>query len=209
MGGMLTLACYRPAMTVTMNGSIHYRANRLRFIIGALFVIPFSVLIAWLGYDGLLLGDTDVREAWLTVPLGALYIWLDYVLVAKLVWPPELEISRTGIRWSNYAMLQRPSNYGWQDIEGPEQTSGAQGVPLLQFVVKATGRKLKLPPSHFGATYDEMAAIISAAKGGTLVSPEQWRSEHPPHAFRHWLLEWGLPLSLAVVVAIALGWFKH
>jgi hypothetical protein len=196
-------------MTVTMNGSILYRANRLRFILVALFLIPFTALIALWAYDGFVLRDPEVHDPWLTLPLGALYIWFDYMLVAKLVWPPELEVSLKGIRWSNCAMLQWPANFGWQDIEGPEQTSGAQGVPLLQFIVKATGRKLKLPPSHFGATYDEMLAVISAAKRGTLVSPEQWRSDHPPHTFRHWLLEWGLPLLLAVVVAIALGWFKH
>ena len=196
-------------MTVTMDGSILYRANRLRFILVALFLIPFTALIAMWAYDGFVLRDPEVHDTWLTLPLGALYIWFDYMLVAKLVRPPELEISLKGIRWSNLAMLQWPAYFGWQEIEGPEQTSGAQGVPLLQFVVKATGRKLKLPPSHFGATYDEMAAIISAAKGGTLVSPEQWRSEHPPHAFRHWLLEWGFPLSLAVVIAIALGWFRR
>lgn len=196
-------------MTVTVNGSILYRANRLRFVIVALFIVPFTALIGWLAYDGILLGDPDVRGAWLTLLLGPLYIWFDYMLAAKLIWPPQLEISTTGIRWSNRAMLQWPASYGWGDIDGPEQTSGVHGVPLLQFTIKATGRKLKLPPSHFGSTYDEMAAVISAAKGGKLISPEQWRSEHPPHAFRHWLLEWGLPLSLAVVVAIALGWFKH
>ncbi len=196
-------------MTVTMNNSILYRANRLRFALVALFVVPFTVLIAWLAYDGIFLGDTDVSDAWLTVPLGALYLWFDYALLAKLIWPPELEISPKGIRWSNYAMLQWNTDYDWAEIDGPEETFGVHGVPLLQFVVKATGRKLKLPPSHFGATYDEMSAVVSAAKGGTLISPEQWRSKHPPHAFLHWLLEWGLPLSLAVVIGIALGWFKY
>jgi hypothetical protein len=191
------------------NGAILYRANRLRFIIGALFLVPFTIIIAWLAYDGVFLGDTGVREAWLTLPLGALYLWFDYMLVVKLIWPPELEILLSGILWSNYAMFQWPAGYVWQEIEGPELTSGAQGVPLLQFVVKATGRKLKLPPSHFGATYDEMAAVILAARGGKLISPGEWRSEHPPHAFRHWLLEWGLPLSTGAVVGIALGWFRH
>ena len=196
-------------MTVTMNGSILYRANRLRFAVGALFLIAFTILIGWVAYNTIFLGDTDGRDAWMALPLLALYVWLDYVIVAKLIWPPELEITLSGIRWSNYAMLQWPTTYEWQEIEGPEQTSGAHGVPLLQVIVKATGRKLKLPPSHFGATYDEMAAVMSEAKAGKLVSPEKWRSEHPPHAFRHWVLDWGLPLSLGVLVAIALGWFKR
>jgi hypothetical protein len=190
------------------NDAIIYRAHRLRFVIAALLIVPLTFLVAWLAYDGIFPGDTDVPGAWFAIPLVGLYLWFDYMLIAKLIWPPELQISLTGIRWSNYAMFQLPATYGWQDIEGPEQTSGAQGVPLLQIAVKATGRKLRLPPSHFGSTYDEMAAAISAARGGKLFSPEQWRSEHPAHSFQHWLLEWGLPLSLAVVVAIALGWFR-
>lgn len=194
---------------IPMNGSIVYRAHRLRFIIVSLFVFPFTALIAVWAYDGFVLRDPDVGDAWLTLLLGPLYVWFDYIVVAKLIWPPELEVSLMGIRWSNYAMLQWPAEYGWQDIDGPEQTSGAHGVPLLQFIVKTTGRSLKLAPSHFGATYNEMAAVISAARGGKLLSPEQWRSEHPPHAFRHWLQEWGLPLLFGVGVAIVLTWFKH
>lgn len=190
------------------NGVITYRAHRLRFVIGALFLLPFTFVIAWLAYDGIVLGDSEVSEAWLTIPLLGLYLWFDYVIVAKLVWPPELQISLNGIAWSNYAMFQWPVSYGWQDIDGPEPTSGAYGVPLLQITVKQTGRKLKLPPSHFGATYDELAAVISAARAGNIISPESWLSEHPQHRFRRWLLDWGLPLSLAVVVAAALGWFR-
>src|SRR5689334_10845623 len=114
------------------NGVIVYRAHRLRFIIAALLIVPFTFLIAWLAYDGIFLGDTVVRGAWFAIPLFGLYLWFDYMLIAKLIWPPELQISLTGIRWSNYAMLQWPAAYGWQDIEGPEQASGAQGVPLLQ-----------------------------------------------------------------------------
>jgi len=195
-------------MTDTMSSSILYRANRLRFIIVALFLIPVTALIAVWAYDGFVVHDPDVRDAWLTFPLGALYIWFDYMVVAKLAWPPELGISLTGIRWSNYAMLQWPANYGWQDIEGPEQTSSGGGVPLLQFVVEATGRKLRLPPSHFGATYHEMASVISAAQAGRLISPQEWRSEHPEPRFRRWLSDWAVPISLGVVAGIALGWFK-
>ncbi|HEX5258447.1 MAG TPA: hypothetical protein VFW35_06670 [Sphingomicrobium sp.] len=190
------------------NGVIVYRAHRLRFVIAALLIVPFTFPIAWLGYNGIFLHDSDVRGAWLTPLLGGLYLWFDYMLLAKLIWPPELQVSLNGIRWSNYAMLQWPATYVWQDIEGPTQTNGAQGVPLLQIEVKATGRKLRLPPSHFGATYDEMAAVISAAHAGKLISPDEWRCEHPPHRLRHWLLDWGLPLGLAVGVAFALGWIK-
>ena len=190
-------------------GVIDYRAHRLRFAIGALILVPATALLGWLAYDGIILGDREVREPWFILPLGGLYVWIDYILVAKLIWPPELQISREGIRWANYALLQWPASYEWHDIEGPEQASSPHGVPLLQIIVKATGRKLKLPPSHFGATYDEMSAVISAARAGKLIPPNQWRSEHPQHGLRHWLLDWSLPILLGVVIAVALGWFKH
>jgi hypothetical protein len=209
MGGKLPLGRYRSAMAVTMNGFVLYRAHRLRYALGALLLFPLTILIVWLAYDGVFLGDSEVRGAWLTIPLSGLYFWLDYTLVVKLIWPPELEVSLSGISWSNYAMFQWPATYQWREIDAPEQTWGTHGVSLLQMVVKATGRKLRLAPSHFGATYDEMAAVISAARAGTLISPEQWRTEHPQHPLKHWLLEWGLPVLLVVVIAFALGWFRH
>jgi hypothetical protein len=191
-------------MLVTTNGSILYRANRLRFIITAIFLFPMTAGIAALAYDGIVLGDGEVRGSWLLLPLSALYVWFDYMLAAKLIWPPELEISLRGIRWSNYAMQQRNVTCSWQEVDGPEQTAGARGVPLLQFIVKASGRKLQLPPSHFGATYDEMAAAISSARAGSLISPERWRSEHPQHPLKHWVVEWGLPIVGGVVLGLLL-----
>jgi hypothetical protein len=196
-------------MAVATNGSIVYRAHRLRFVIGVLLLVPLTALFAWLAYDDAFVGDSVVRDAWLTIPLVGLYLWLDCMLVVKLIWPPEIEISLNGIRWANYALLQWPKSYGWQDIDGPEETSSPHGIPLLQIVVKASRRKLRLPPSHFGATYDEMAAVISGARAGKLISPDEWRSGRPQHRFRHWLLDYGLPIALAVVAATALGWFKH
>lgn len=175
----------------------------------AVLFVPMTGLIAWLAYDGVFLGDSEVRGAWLMIPTTGFYVWLDYVLVTKLLWPPELAVTLSGIRWSNYAMLQWPATYAWQEIDGPEQSSGSGGVPLLQFVVKASGRKLKLPPSHFGSTYDEMAAVVSGARNGKLMSSDEYRAEHPPHRLRHWLLDTGLPIALGLVIAIALGWSKH
>ena len=194
-------------MMVSANGSIDYCAHRLRFILAAVFLVPLTLGIGALAYDGVALGDTEVRSAWILVVLAPIYLWFDFIIVAKLISPPRLSISLSGIRWANPALLEWNTDYDWQDINGPEQTSGGGGVPLLQVVVKATGRKLKLPPSHFGATYDEMAAVISAARSGKLIAPEQWRSEHPQHPLKHWLVEWGLPIVGGLVIALTLhGW---
>lgn len=195
-------------MATSINGSIRYRAHRLRFVITALVLIPLTMVIAWLAYDYIFLGAHNVRGEWLAIPLGGLYLWFDYMLLAKIIQPPELQISLEGIRWSNYAMLQWPVIYDWQEIDGPEPTSGNYDVPLLQLTVRATGRKLKMPPSHFGATYDEMAAVLSAARAGKLISPDEWRTDHPLKRFRQWFLNWGFPILLGLALAVALDWFK-
>ena len=189
--------------------SILYRAHRLRFILVLLFLLPFTVLMAALAYDGLVLGDKDVNGAWATPFIGALFIWFDYIVIVKLFRPPELEVTPRGIRWANYSMLEPSTWYDWNDIEGPEQSAGTNGISLLQIVVKSTGKKLRMPPSHFGATYEEMAAIIAAARAGRLISPDEWRSAHPQHPVRRWLIDWGLPLSLGVALGIGLVWLKH
>lgn len=190
-----------------VDGVIIYRAHRLRFIVAALILGPATALMLWLAYYGIVHRDIDVRGVLIAILVGPIYVWLDWGIFAKLIRPPEMDISLKGVRWSNYAMLERPTDYLWKELEGPEPATGGYGVPLLQFVVTSTGRKLRLPPGHFGATYDEMAAVISAARGGRLISPEQWRSQHPQHPFRHWLIDWGLPLLLGGIISIALAPF--
>jgi len=180
--------------------TILYRAHRLRFALFAPISIAFTVGMFALGYDGLISGDPEVRGAWLCLPLGALFLWFDWILFAKLLWPPEMEVSLTGIRWANRSMLEPDTSYGWQDIDGPEQSIGSKGVPLLELIVKTTGRWLRLPPSHFGATYEEMAAVIKAAKNGTLITPQQWRNEHPRHMLKDWVINWGLPIAGGVLI---------
>lgn len=83
------------------DGSILYRAHRVRFIIAAVFLVPFTVAIIVLGYDGIFLGDSDVRGVWVLMPMAFLFTWLDCMVVAKLIRPPELEVSTRGIRWAN------------------------------------------------------------------------------------------------------------
>jgi len=161
--------------------------------------------IAALAYDGLLLGDPAVRSAGFSLALGPLYLWFDYIVIAKIVSPPEFALSYEGIRWANPALLQWNRSYGWSEIKGPEKVAGRNGVPLLEIIVTATGRKLRLPPSHFGSTYDEMAAAMAAARNGSSFSPDQWRSEHPQHPFKHWLQEWGLPLIGGVALALLIS----
>ena len=207
-GGQRKSVCYCRVMTAAANGTIIYRAHRLRFIVTALFLVPMTAGIAALAYDGVLLGDPAVRSAWLLIALGPLYLWFDYIVFAKIVSPPEFALSKEGITWANPALLEWSRRYSWSEINGPEKVAGSNGVPLLQIIVKATGRKLRLPPSHFGSTYDEMAAAMAAASNGASFLPEQWRSEHPPHPFKHWLQEWGLPLIGGVALALLISHLK-
>lgn len=146
------MVCYCRVMTVTTNGSITYRAHRLRFIVAALFLVPMTAGIAALAYEGLLLGDSAVRNAWVLIALGPIYLSFDYIVLAKIVSPPEFTLCAEGITWANPALFEWSRTYSWSEINGPEKTVGSIGVPLLQIIVKGTGRRLRLPPSHFGST---------------------------------------------------------
>jgi hypothetical protein len=142
-------------------------------------------------------GDHElVVVAWCALVLTPFLVWTDYVAFVKLVRLDELEISTEGIRRVGHAARQRETCYEWQELDGPRSFAGRSGT-FLEFVVKATGRTFVLAPSLFGTTADEMEALISAAQERRIVSPEQWRSEHPLHPFRQLLLEWGLPLLMA------------
>ncbi len=195
-------------MAIATDRTITYRARRLRFIVTACFLMPITAGTAALAYDGIVLGDSAVRSAWLLIALGPLYLWFDYIVIAKIVSPPKLVISREGVIWSNPALLEWSRTYLWSEIDGPEKAAGSNGVLLLQIIVKATGRKLRLPPSHFSSTYDEMAAAIAVTRTGASFSPEQWRSAHPQHPFKHWVREWGLPLIGGAAAALLIAYIK-
>ena len=181
--------------------TVLYRAHRLRFALFIPFAITFTVFTAALAYDGLILGDGEVRGAWLLLPLSGVFLWFDWVILAKLIWPPELEISPGGIRWENRSMREPSTFYVWQDIDGPEQSIGGKGVTLLEMTVIATSKRLRLPPSHCGATFDEMAAVMASAKRGVILSPQAWRAENPQHPVKDWVINWGLPLAGGALIA--------
>jgi hypothetical protein len=154
-------------------------------------------------YVGIVNGDKDVKGAWLLVPMAVLLGWLTYKFVINLVRPPKLEVSRNGLSWTNFDAAD--ANYRWQDIEGPQLKKVGRSALFMCFVVKATGRKVDLPLNDIGrATYDEIAAVISSAREGSVISPEEWRVEHPQHSFRRWMINWALPVAGGILWATVL-----
>jgi hypothetical protein len=176
-------------------------------VIGALFLIPITILLVMMaGYRP---PDGEAANPLIELMIGGLYLWFDYMIIAKLIWPPEVEISLSGIRFSNRAMFASGS-YDWSELDGPVPGNGGSfqyRVPLL--IMTAPDRTYRIPPSHFDATYAEMAAVIEAARDGRLIGPARWRSENPQHRVRHWLLDWGLPIALAVGLAIGLAYLRR
>lgn len=189
----------------TENDTILYRAHRLRFIICALFLLPLTVGMGALVFVH---ADAHDRGGFLMPILAALFLWLDFVVVVKLIWPPEIEISTSGIRLSNRALFVDGA-YSWNEIDGPVQSSGSGGVPILDMKVIANDKKIRMPPSHFGATYEEMAEVISSARSGRLIAPLQWRTDHPQKKLYQWLKNWGLPLLVGGGIAIVLAVLKR
>lgn len=189
----------------TDSQTVSLQAGRTRFILAALLIFPttiFSVImICLLLSEGA--GGPDFPKLFTGVPLVGVLIWLCYADVGKMIWPPKLDLSLAGLR---YAQRGRTETYNWAELDGPTETSGAGGVPLLQMIVKASGKRLLIPPSHFRSTYAEMAGIVGDAQAGRLTSVEGWRSQHGNPSHRELLIRLLIGLG-----AVALGvWLaKH
>jgi hypothetical protein len=187
-------------MEAVVDDSVVYRADRARFVIGSVFVmIPTAIAVALLYWD---ITDRDVGQILLAMLLLGFCGWIDFVVIMKALWPPEVRVGRDSFAYSNRALLVRGTDYRWSELDGPVQVTGSGGVPLVQMIVKATGKKLRFPPSHFGATYDEMANVITAAQSGRVLDPMTWRASHPRINIPGWLA----PLLLLVGIVGGLLW---
>ena len=157
---------------------IVYRARRLGILVWVFVFVPLTVLCVALSFAGLVIGDTDVRFAWLMVPLSALLGLLSYKFVKNLIRPPTLEISREGLSWANFDKAD--ASYGWDEIDGPQlkKVQLRNEISFLTFIVKSTGSEVDLPLIDIGGvTYDEVAAVISSARRGAIVSRAGQRGE--------------------------------
>jgi len=87
---------------------------------------------------------------------------------------------------------------------------GKSDLLFVCFVVKSSGRQVDLPLTDIGgATYDEVAAVVSSARDGKIMLPEQWRAQNTRHRLRAWLLAWGLPIAGATLVFLLEQHFGH
>jgi hypothetical protein len=145
--------------------AIRFRVGRTRF---ALF-LPIGLLLcgfgAFLVYNGQIGG---------LVPL-ALFLFLTAWAVAGLVWPPELDVSLTGLRYSKWG---KGRSFKWVDLDGPNPGPTFASGATLTLTVKSTGEKLSLGPSLFDCTYAELADIMNDAKAGRLTTSGTWRKAH-------------------------------
>jgi hypothetical protein len=155
---------------------IVYGGRRLSTVLWASVFVPLTALCVALAFAGIVVGDTDVRFPWLTVPLAALCGLLSYLFVKNLIWPPRLEITGQGLSWANFGTAD--ASYGWEEIDGPhlKNVRLRNDIFFVCFTVKSTGRELELPLNDIGgATFDELAAVISSARKGKMNSPEEQR----------------------------------
>lgn len=187
---------------------IVYRAHRLGSALWTLLFVALTSLCVAVVYAGIVLGEKDARNAWLGVPVAALLGFLAYRFAINVIWPPQLEISRDGLRWAHFDTPD--ASYGWEAIDGPQLQKIGRSALFVRFVVKATGRELDLALNDIGgATYDEIAAVISSARVGKIISPEKWRIQNPGHSLRDWLLNYGLPVAGALFIAILMQRFTR
>lgn len=145
-----------------------YQTRRLGILVWVLVFVALTVLCVAGAFAGIVIGDKDVRFAWLMVPLSVLFGLLSYKFIKNLVWLPTLEISREGLAWVNFDTAD--ASYGWEEIDGPQlkKVQLRNEISFLTFIVKSTGREVDLPLIDMGGvTYDEVQAVISSARRGS------------------------------------------
>jgi hypothetical protein len=114
------------------------------------------------------------------------------------MWPPELDISIAGLRYSKWG---KSRSFSWNEVEGPTKGPTFGSGTTLKLIVKATGEQVHLAPSLFDCTYEEVADIMNDAKAGRLTTSAMWRTSHPRAWFSQQL--WTL-LAIAAGIAVAL-----
>ena len=144
---------------------VRSRVGRTRF---ALF-LPIGLLLC--AFAVFLLVD---RQLIALVPL-ALFLLLTGWAVAGLIWPPELTVSVTGLRYSKWGKVR---SFKWSDLDGPNPGPSFASGTTMTFTVKSTGEQLSLGPSLFDCTYAELADIMNDARAGRLTTSGMWRRTH-------------------------------
>ena len=135
----------------------HWRVGRARF---ALF-LPIGLLFCAL--SGFLLADGQLI-AILILPIPLLLLaWA----IACLVWPPELHVSLSGLRYSKWGKVR---SFTWSELDGPHPGPTFAGGTTLAFNVRSTGEQLSIAPSLFDCRYAELADIMNDAKAGRVTT---------------------------------------
>jgi hypothetical protein len=145
--------------------AVRWRVGRTRF---ALF-LPIGLLLC--AFAVFLLVN---RQLIALVPL-ALFLLLTAWSVAGLIWPPELAVSVTGLRYSKWGKAR---SFKWSDLDGPSPGPTFASGKTLMLTVKSTGEQVSLGPSLFDCTYAELADIMNDAKAGRLTTSGMWRRSH-------------------------------
>ena len=145
--------------------SVRWRVGPARFLL----FLPIGLLLS--GFCIFLLMD---EQPLALVPLGV-FLLLTAWAVAGLIWPPELDISVAGLRYTKWG---KPRSFCWNEIEGPTRGPTFGSGTTLKLVIKATGQNLSLAPSLFDCTYEEVADIINDARAGRLTTSAMWRRGH-------------------------------
>jgi hypothetical protein len=145
--------------------AVRWRVGPTRF---ALF-LPIGLLLC--AFAVFLL----VNHQLIALGILAFFLLLTAWAVAGLIWPPELAVSVTGLRYSKWGKVR---SFNWSDLDGPHPGPTFASGTTLTFTVKSTGEQLSLGPSLFDCTYAELADIMNDAKAGRLTTSGLWRRTH-------------------------------
>jgi hypothetical protein len=118
-----------------------------------------------------------------------------YFSVLQAKYPSWVEITTSGFTLSSYRTI---NTYSWSELDDPKLVSLGRAGRFIKF----ESPSIILSPSQFRCRDDEMLEILKSARSGQLISPDQWRREHP---FRRWKTTIVIVGLLLLVLIIKFG----
>jgi hypothetical protein len=117
--------------------------------------LPLGLLLT--GFSIFLLLDGQLVAL---IPLSG-FLLLTAWAVAGIVWPPDIQVSENGVRYSKWGRIRA---FDWSDIDGPVRGPVVGIHQMLKLTVRATGEEVLIAPSLFDSSYEQLAGVMDEAK---------------------------------------------
>ena len=164
-------------MTVGPTIEMHVlRSKLIPISVLILVLLTLSLFLLWVGvpvfvsslkagrvpaFRGILLATACVIEI-------ILCLWAVTVIIRRMIWPDQLEISETGIKISKYG---KQESYLWSELGNPTSRIGRNGNPIgISVPILQCSKTVEVPARLYNQPFQTVLVALCQAKSGHLVS---------------------------------------